>query len=66
MCLCIMHHASLVHHAQVRVDVILVTLSLPPPDRLSQLQLFKVVGSVGTLPAVCDTFCLWIDPAVGR
>ena len=37
----------------------------PLPDRLSQLQL-NVVGSVGTLPAVCDTFCLWIDPAVGR
>ena len=37
----------------------------PPPDRLSQLQL-NVVGSVGTLPAVCDTFCLRIDPAVGR
>ena len=29
----------------------------PSPDRLSQLQL-NVVGSVGTLPAVCDTFCL--------
>ena len=32
---------------------------------LSQLQL-NVVGSVGTLPTVCDTFCLTIDPAVGR
>ena len=40
--------------------VILRTLSL-----LSQLQL-NVVGSVGTLPAVYDTFCLCIDPAVGR
>ena len=37
----------------------------PPPDQLSQLQL-NVVRSVDTLPAVCDTFCLWIDPAVGR
>ena len=45
---------------------------MPPPplvfgaQKKPGLDRVNVVGSVGTLPAVCDTFCLWIDPAVGR
>ena len=45
--------------------LILCTISLPPPDQLSQLHL-KVVESVGTLPAVCDTFCIWIGSCCGK
>ena len=41
----------------------------PPLDRLSNCKVQpNFLGSVGTLPAVCDhdTFCLRIDPAVRR